>query len=184
VRRGSLVACGWVACVLSMGPDSVSAQDRSGSNLADRLKAQDVVTVMLEDGRTQEGTVEAVSSSDITLMVDSTPRVLDLASVREIRKRGDSLRNGTVIGLVAGLGGSIALGGYAGALCDNEGGQNCPRIVVAGWVVPLAMGMLLGAAFDADHVGTTLVFGDRKRLSIAPVVGHRTYGAAVHLTIR
>jgi len=59
-----------------------------------------------------------------------------------------------------------------------------PRIVVAGWVVPFAIGTLLGAAFDADHVGTTLVFGDRKRVSFAPVVGHRTYGAAVQLTIR
>jgi hypothetical protein len=181
--NGHLIGTAFVILSL-VGRHAAAQAAPSRQDLTDRLKPEDEATVTLADGSTRRGTVEAVSATGLTLVVDSRPLALELREVREIRKRGDSLRNGTLVGLIAGLAGSIALGSYTGALCDNEGGQNCPEIVVSGWIVPAAMGTLFGAAIDAERVGTTLVFGSSTRLSIAPFAGRHAFGLNASVALR
>src|SRR5207247_430655 len=104
-----------------------------------------------------------LSSSALTLTSDSKPRTLDLTAVQTIRKRGDSILNGTLIGLAIGAGGGIAFESYVQAYCNNERGVNCPSMKRNAWWVPIAIGTVLGASIDSGRVGTTLVFSNRNQ---------------------
>jgi hypothetical protein len=171
----------FVGVMLVVG--SASAQDRSASDgLGSRLKIQDIVTITFNDGRTERGTVEAIAPSSITLGVDTAPRTLDLASVREIRKQGDSLGNGALIGFFSGLGASAVIGGFTTAMCGNSGGSNCPSLQAIAWILPMAVGTGLGVALDASRTGSTLVFGGSKRVSLTPVVGPAALGVSARVT--
>ena len=186
MKHKLLVIAGMVAVACSLA-GTAGAQDGNeavASRLGSRLKLHDMVAVVLDDGSTQVGTMQGVSSGELTLLVDSAPRAFALESIREVRKKGDSIRNGTITGLLIGLGGSVALGVYTGALCANEGGRNCPEIVVKSWVTPAALGAMLGSLFDAAHVGTTRVFSRERRVSVAPIFGRDTYGAALSVQFR
>lgn len=172
----------FVGVILVVGP--ASAQDRVASeDLTSRLKIRDIVTVTFNNGRTERGMVEAISPSSITLGADSAPRAVDLASVREIRKRGDSLSNGALIGFFSGLGASAVIGGFTTAMCGNSGGSNCPSLQAIAWILPMAVGTGLGVAFDASRTGSTLVFGGSKRVSVAPVVGPAALGVSARVTL-
>ncbi len=171
-----------VGVMLAVG--QASAQDGSASeDLSSRLKIRDIVTVTFNDGKTERGTVEAISPSSITLGVDTTPRTVDLASVSEIRKRGDSLSNGALIGFFSGLGAAAVIGGFTTAMCGNSGGSNCPSLQTIAWILPMAVGTGLGVALDASRTGSTLVFGGSKRVSIAPVVGPGALGVSASVTL-
>src|SRR5262245_23084066 len=110
---------------------SSSAQDLRG------LKTADDVSVTFRDGHTERGIVAAVSESQLTLTVKQQRRPIDLASVESIYKRGDSVRNGTMVGAIAGSGVAALTGGYVYAICNNEGGRNCPSLRVTSVVLPI-----------------------------------------------
>jgi hypothetical protein len=149
-----------------------------------RLKAQDVVTVTLRDGGVYQGEVESASPTALTVKSQSDRRTFDLRTVQAIRRSGDSLKNGVLIGLLTGAGTGTLFGGYVWGMCNNEGGRNCPTLRVTSWLVPILAGTGLGAAIDASHIGTTLVWSNGSSVAFAPLVGPRAVGVGATIRFR
>jgi len=122
------------------------------------LKVKEGDTVSMTDvvGRHAEGVVRGVGPSALTVLVAGREEQWTLADTREIWRRGDSLRNGVLIGMLAGAGAGL-LGGYAlGSLYENETGSGSEAFLSM-FALGLGGGGALGAAFDAMHKGRTLV---------------------------
>ena len=160
------------------------AQRAAAQDLSQKLKSQDEVTVTLRDGSVQQGLVESVSTSALTMTSFGKPRTFDLSSVETIRKQGDSILNGTIIGIVAGAGAGLALESFVVAYCNNENGINCPSLKRSAWSVPIAIGTVLGAAIDSSRVGSTVVFSSRNQVGVSPIVGPGTIGVQARISLR
>src|SRR5262245_62097782 len=160
------------------------ARFASAQDLSPRLKTADEVTVTFGDGHAERGIVESVSASSLTLRVDQLRRALDLETIQTIHKRGDSIRNGLLIGMGVGIAAGAVFGTYVNMLCNNEGGVNCPRLRVTSVVMPTLGGLAIGAAIDGSHVGRTLVWSRNRAMSIAPIVGSGALGVQANLSLR
>lgn len=147
------------ACLLALGlmfvlPASSGAQAPVSalSDLWMRVRSGDRVFVADASGVETEGIFGRVSDSALTLVVNGQPRDIPSASVREISKAGDSLKNGFLIGAAIGGG----LWGLAAATCDDtyDACDNAAATVVGGALVWGGLGMLV------DHFvkGRTVVF--------------------------
>jgi hypothetical protein len=136
----------------------------------------------LRDGRTDRGVVESVSAAALRLKNASGSRLVALDAAQTIRKRGDSIVNGTVIGLSIGAAGSLLFGGYSSAICRNEHGINCPRLVPVAWLFPVLTGTALGFLIDADHVGSTQVWKNPSTIAAAPIAGPGAIGVQARVS--
>ena len=91
------------------------------------------------------------------MLVGGTEQRFEAARVRRIDKRGDSLKNGTLIGVALGvLFGSIS-SGISDCPGDDPGGD-CTGFRVAAFAGALGIYTALGAGVDALIVGRTRVF--------------------------
>ena len=121
-----------------------------------KVKPGDTVSMTNTAGRQAEGVVRGVGPSALTVLVAGREEQWALAETREIWRRGDSLRNGVVIGIIAGTGAGL-VGGYAlASLYENETGSGSEAFISM-VALGLGGGGALGAAFDAMHKGRTLV---------------------------
>jgi len=152
----------------------VRAQD-SFAALQAKLKAGDLV-IITDDGGTQtRGTFERVGTS-IRLSVDGVAREWAPQQIREIRRRGDSLKNGVIIGLVAGGAAGAVLGWGVGTIFEAEGSD--PVGPVLGLLaLGLGAGAGIGAGLDAAITGNTVVYRRSPRtVSVAPILSPRARG--------
>jgi hypothetical protein len=101
--------------------------------------------------------------------VDDVVREWTASDVAEVRRRGDSLKNGTLWGLAYGAGGAAVLGSITFGLCGNEGGVNCPRLKAQSVLIPLAVGTGIGLLVDALRSGETVVYRE-PAVAIVPTV--------------
>ena len=121
-----------------------------------KVKHGDMVSMTDTAGRQAEGVVRGVGPSALTVLVNGREEQWRLAETREIWRGGDSLRNGVLIGMLAGAGAGL-LGGYAlGSLYENETGSGSEAFLGM-FALGLGGGGAIGAAFDAMHKGRTLV---------------------------
>jgi hypothetical protein len=151
-------------------------------DLEQRLKPADEVTITLRDGSTRRGIVESVSASTLRLAIDGQPRTVDLGALQTIRKRGDSVVNGTLIGFGIGMGGSLLFGSYATGMCRNENGINCPSLVPTAWLFPVLSGTALGFLIDGSRVGSTVVWKSESRIAVTPSVSPGTVGVQARIS--
>ena len=167
-----------LAVFLLLATCSVAKAQDSFPDLQAKLKAGDLVTITDDSGAQTRGTFERVGTS-IRLSVDGVAREWAPQQVREIRRRGDSLKNGLIIGLVAGGAAGAVFGWGVGTIFAAEGSD--PAGPVIGLVaLGLGAGAGIGAGLDAAITGSTVVYRRSPRtVSVAPMISPRTQGVRV-----
>jgi hypothetical protein len=130
-----------LAALLCAGPARAQS-DFSGLN----LRPGEVIFVTDSTGTSVSGPVSMISPSALRIGgYEFKP-----APGLKIERRGDSLRNGTLIGLAVGVGIAAAVGGQG--CTANE----CPK---GAWLVaPVAGYGALGAFIDWRHEGRTVIY--------------------------
>jgi len=127
------------------------------------LRAQDFSTVQLEgmpavyvedrSGREVEGRLVSLTESALTIDIDGVTRTFAPAEVTKIDRRGDSLKNGAIIGAAVGL--------FTGLIgdCPSAGSRNrsngCPGARVGYVLGGAAIWAGIGAGIDALIPGRT-----------------------------
>jgi len=147
-----------------------------------RTSALSTVYVRDEAGVETAGKLLRLDSTSVVMLVDGREREFDLGHVWSVQKRGDSLKNGAIIGSVAGLG--MGLLGGAIADCSNSSGHigGCgagTRIAFA--VMSTALYGSVGVGIDALIQGRTTLY-QRPMMSSASLAPSR--GAAVRFAVR
>jgi len=116
-----------------------------------RLNIGDGVTVEDRSGAAVRGAVLRLTPEEIVITAKGAERVFSSTSVRRVQKRGDSLANGMKIGAFIG-------GALGGALAGAFSGEFRASDFMQGVAIFGGVGLGLGLAVDAVHVGTTTVF--------------------------
>jgi hypothetical protein len=124
-----------------------------------KLPLSNLSTVYVVDdtGAETSGRLVHVSAHSLTVAAGGIERQFEATHVRRIDRRGDSVRNGALIGAIAG-----AVMGLAGAgLSDCPGrhpGGHCPGERAALVAVSTGAYAAAGTVIDACHVGRTTVY--------------------------
>ena len=117
------------------------------------------VSVVVDGEPAVRGTIQLIAGSAIVVDVDGASRQFALDAVQRVDRDGDSLANGTLIGMAV-------LGGWCARVCGqglNSGGE-----AVLAVLVNAALGGLIGAGIDAGIRGTTTVYRRPSRVEIRP----------------
>lgn len=151
-----------LALVITLAPTAAFAQQAQPAS----SPAKPGPTVIVQDNRGAEtkGKLLRLDVREAVLMIAGQERRFALADVRRIEKRGDSLKNGAIIGAAVGLFGGL-LGSRLGrceppegfeafATCKKEDNPNSFAFAAAGAVVYGA----IGAGIDALIVGRTTLY--------------------------
>jgi hypothetical protein len=157
-------------------PGPALAQESDWQRASERLAGDQEITVVTTDGTTGKGVLTAIDASGVTLTLSTGTVRYDVSQIVEVRRRGDSVWNGALIGSAAG--GAFGLLGYAHP-CS---GRSCYREEFLGAFATLGLGV--GLAIDALRVGSTSVYRQPspRRVAILPLVGRQRFGAAALLT--
>lgn len=180
-----LTLTGAVCLLLCAGGTRVEAQGVASSfeQLGVLVKPGDKITVVDAAGREAEGRIGTLSGERLTLVTPAGPRDLGEVDVGEIRqRRGDSLKNGAIIGAAAGTAYFVTL---AALLSDTDGGDVIIGTAIAGGVVSAGMGAAAGAGIDALITHKQVIYRKNPRqnsVSVSPLFGRGRRGAAVTLT--
>ena len=139
---------------LALIPTSVSAQGTAQSWPGLATVEPSTVYVLDDAGVETSGRLLRLDPDSLVLLVGDTERRFEAARVRRIEKRGDSLRNGAIIGAVVGA--AIGLLGTNLADCpgDNPSGP-CPGARAAMVVLSTGFYAAAGTGIDALVVGRT-----------------------------
>ena len=141
------------------------------------LNAGDHLFRLDSTGGKAAGVVRSIDASAVTVVVDGRTQQWTLAETVELWRDGDSLRNGVIIGALAGFGPGI-LGGAALATIaeDNDSAQ---YMVVTG-ALGAAAGAGIGALIDSLHRGRTLVYSQsRPKVVVSPQLSRDTRGGQI-----
>jgi hypothetical protein len=141
---------GVVVCALANAAAPASAQtDFSGV----RPKGLPTVYVMDRQGQETKGKVVSWTDSAIVLRIDAgRTRTFQAGEAVRIDLRGDSLKNGALIGAGVGLGIGLLTSGIAD--CPESGG-GCAGFRVSFAIVSSAIYAAIGTAIDALIPGRT-----------------------------
>jgi hypothetical protein len=114
------------------------------------------VYVLDRTGEETQGRLVSLTGSAVVLQKDSATRTFNLNDVVRIDRRGDSLKNGAIIGAV--FGGVVGILTAAG-LADCPSAQNsCPGARVVMPIVSIGVWSAIGAGIDALIPGRTLLW--------------------------
>jgi hypothetical protein len=176
MQRTMVTMFGAVGLLVTMS-GSVDAQESFG-DLQSALTAGDVVSVTDDGGRQTRGTVTSVGTS-LRVAADGVDREFLPQQVREIRRRGDSLRNGLLIGLISGGAAGAVMGWGVGTIFEAEGSDPAGPFIAL-LAVGLGAGAGIGVGLDAAITGSTVVYRRQARtVSVAPMIGPRSRGVRV-----
>jgi hypothetical protein len=130
-----------------------AAAQQSFAELQWVLRPGDRVSVIDSTGLETQGRVDAIDTSSLRMDVNGEVREWSVPAVWQVRRRGDSLKNGTIIGLTIGAGIAVGGGLALASLLHSEGHDAFgPFMFVVG--VGAGGGAAIGAGFDAlirDH---------------------------------
>jgi hypothetical protein len=168
--------------LLCAGGTRVEAQEVASSfdQLAVLVKPGDKITVVDVTGRETKGQIGKLSRDALILVTSAGPRQLGEVDVATIsQRRGDSLKNGAIIGAVAGTAYFVTM---VALLSDSDGGDVIIGTAIAGGVLFAGMGAAAGVGIDALITRRQVIYqkpAGRSRVSVSPLFGHRRRGAAV-----
>jgi len=169
-----------VALALSV---SAEAQQPVGSleDLWSRVKSGNTVYVTDTSARETTGTFMKIADATLTILVDGQVRDIPTLDVRQIAKRGDSVKNGFLIG--AAIGAAIFGAAVSGSCSEDCDGDNQFPAVPVVIVAALEFGGI-GALIDYFIRGRTVVYraGTRARVQITPLVLAHDRGIRLSLT--
>lgn len=148
----------WIALLIAaLTPAAVSAQgtgeDWPGLNRA----GLSTVYVLDDAGVEVSGTLLRLDPDSLVLLVGGVEHRLEAARVQRIQRRGDSLRNGALIGAAVGA----AMGLIAAGISDCPGsdpGGSCPAVRTTAFLVSTGVYTAIGTGIDALVVGRTTVY--------------------------
>jgi len=145
------------------------------------LRALPTGFVLDDQGVETTGKLLKLDRDGVVLVIDGAERRFDLARVKRVSRRGDSLKNGAIAGATFGL----LMGVLSGAIadCRNDSGYGAcdagPRVAIAAGST--AIYAAIGVGIDAAIQGRTVLYR-------APAVGvtaaARPGGASVALRVR
>lgn len=144
-------------------PAPVAAQESTPPPSGLRVSALPTVYLLDDMGSETRGTLLSIGQASIVLLVDGSQRRFETEHVRRIYRRGDSLKNGAIIGAVVGVGMGIVAAGIAD--CPRDGGYGrCSAGASVGVVLSAsAVYAAMGAAIDALIPGRTLIFESSRK---------------------
>ena len=181
---------GWaLVAVLAVGGTPASAGDPAGTmwELEDRVKPGAEIDVVDREGRVLRGEFVRADSEGVLISVFGAAegRRVAAADVATVLRRGDSLKNGTLIGAGVGLGFGLLM------YTDPDGDENefeplCEGSECAGFVA-FSTALYGGIGLLIDHLvkGREVVYrvpADRVSWSITPHPVARGAGIRVALT--
>jgi hypothetical protein len=179
----------WRVAILiaALSPGVASAQDAAANwpgLVSSRLST---VYVLDNTGAETSGKLLQLNPDSIVLLVDGAERQFETARVARIQKRGDSLRNGAIIGAVVGVAMGIITAGISDCPGDHPGG-GCPGSRAALFLVSTGVYSAIGTGIDALIPGRTTLYEASKappsadRGGSAPLAFRRR--AAVNVRVR
>ena len=180
----ALANSGAVFLLLCAGGTPVEAQGVASSfdQLTVLVKPGDKISVVDVTGREAGGRIGTLSRDALTLVSEAGPRVLREGDVAQIRqRRDDSLKNGAIIGAVAGAAYFVTA---AALLQDSDGGDVIVGTAIAGGVLFAGMGAAAGVGIDALIARRQVIYqkpGGGSSVSVAPLFSHGRRGAAVSM---
>jgi hypothetical protein len=133
----------------------------AGQSTTDRwqgLAPSGLQTVYVRDrlGVETPGRLLGLNPDSLLLLVNGVERRFDIADVARVQKR-DSLRNGTIIGAIVGVGMGLVAAGLSDCPGEHPGG-NCAGFRAAGVAVSTGVYAGLGAGIDALVRGRTTIY--------------------------
>jgi len=139
---------------ITLIPSAAQAQG-AAQGWPGKVKAGSSTVYVLDDtGMEVSGRLLRLDPDSLVLLVGDTERRFEAARVRRIEKRGDSLRNGALIGAVIGTAAGWFVTRLADCPGDNPGGP-CPGARAAGFALSIGTYAAIGAGIDALVVGRT-----------------------------
>jgi hypothetical protein len=172
-----------VVCVfLCAGGTSVEAQAVASSfeQLAVLVKPGDKITVVDAAGQETSGRIGKLSSDALILTTSTGSRQLGLVDVAAItQRRDDSLKNGAIIGAVAGAAYFVTA---AVALAGTDDTDVIVPTAIAGGVLFAGLGAAAGAGIDALFSRRQVIYqkpAPWSRATVSPVFSHGRLGAVV-----
>ena len=132
------------------------------------VKPSGLPTVFVTDRAGQEtsGKLIKITDQDITIAANGVEKTFRADEVSLIERKGDSLKNGTIAGLVVGL----ALSSLAAGISDcPEGKSSCPGNRATLFVGGTAIYTAIGTAIDAAITGRTRMWPAKGKAAGAPV---------------
>jgi hypothetical protein len=141
---------------LLLTPALAQAQDVVGSWPGLKVAALETVYVTERDGRQTEGRLVGFAPDSVIVFVDGAEQRFARERVTRIERRGDSLRNGALIG--AGLGVTFGLLAALGSDCPEDFGGSCPGVRATYFALSTVAYTGLGAGIDGLIVRRTRVF--------------------------
>lgn len=168
---------------LFAGGTRVEAQGVASSfdQLGVLVKPGDKISVVDVAGREVEGRIGILSRDALVLSTAAGMRELDEADVAKIRqRRGDSLKNGAIIGAVAGT--SYGLAGLTLSAMMSDGGDVNKVGAATGVLFCTGIGAAIGVAIDALITRRQVIYqkpSGGSRVDVSPLVGHEQRGVAV-----
>jgi hypothetical protein len=155
---------------LAVTPGLASAQDTTQKWPGLSIAELSTVYVLDDTGAETSGKLVRLNADSIVILAEGGERRFDAARIRRVQKRGDSIRNGVIIGAVVGA----VLGGIGVGIADCPGvDQNgCAAARAGMFVLSTSIYTALGAGIDALVVGRTTLY------TAAPPAPGRLTGAS------
>jgi hypothetical protein len=138
-------------------PASASAQEPSPAPGV-RLGALPTVFVRDVAGTETQGKLLRLDDDVIVVLVDGQRRQFELSGVASVQKRGDSVRNGAIVGAAIGFGLGFLTSDLADCQTPEGYGQCHTGARVAFTAMSTAIYGLLGAGIDALVPGRTTLY--------------------------
>lgn len=147
----ALASAAFLLCAVPAGAQSPSPAPVPGVPLPF------TVYVLDRSGGETEGRLVSLTEATVTIQTKTAPRTFSLSEVVRIYQRGDSLKNGALIGGGFGLGMGLLLGGFSDCPGADQS-KGCPWSHVGFIVVGTLTYAAIGTAIDALIPGRTLLW--------------------------
>lgn len=115
------------------------------------------VYVLDDAGTETRGTLLRIDPDAIVVATDAGERRFEAVRVKRIQKRGDSLRNGAIIGAVLGAVMSALTAGISDC-SGNDPGGSCPGSRAAIFILGIGIYSAIGTGIDALITGRTTLY--------------------------
>jgi hypothetical protein len=157
--------------VVALVPEVAFAQAAAPPVPALEAAGLSTIYVMDDAGHETKGHLLHLDAQSLVMSVDGVERRFEVAHIREIDKRGDSLRNGFIAGAAFG-----ALAGLIGSgLADCPGSHSsdsCAGARVGFFLASTGIYAAIGTGIDALIPGRTVVY---KALPVPTAAGAQAY---------
>ena len=171
-----------VVFLLCAAATSAAAQEVASSfeQLAVLVKPGDKITVVDAAGGETRGRIGKLSPDALVLTTSTGSRQLTEIEVATItQRRGDSLRNGAIIGAVAGAAYFVTA---AALLAGTDDGDVIIPTAIAGGVLFAGLGAAAGVGIDALISRRQVIYqtrASRSSATVSPVLRHGRRGVAI-----